>query len=106
MGWRADAACVHVTREEQDYFFSEDDNELMMAQVICASCPVTAECLQYALETGQPAGVYGMHTEKDRRTLKRFITLRPREAQAQWDRSFEKIELRLNRRLAMNFEAP
>lgn len=46
---------------------------------ICASCSVTEECLQYALETNQEAGVWGGYAEDDRRRLrKRWLAERRR----------------------------
>lgn len=103
--WRDYAACALVTPDEQDFFFSDDDLEIARAQTICMTCPVTEECLAFALSTRQPIGIFGMHTEKDRRTLKRFMSLKPEEAEAYWVRSFEKIELRVSN-LKMNLHAP
>lgn len=103
--WRDYAACTLVSPEEQDFFFSNEPAEVARAQTICMTCPVTEECLSYALATRQPVGIYGMHTEKDRRTLKRFMSLKPAEAEAYWIRSFEKIELRVSG-LKMNLDTP
>ena len=39
--------------------------------VVCNRCPVTSQCLAWALETGQDAGVWGGMSEDERRALKR-----------------------------------
>ena len=41
------------------------------AKLVCNRCPVTAECLSWALESGQDAGVWGGMSEDERRSLKR-----------------------------------
>lgn len=40
------------------------------AKAVCARCPVTAECLGWALETGQDHGVWGGLSEDERRKLR------------------------------------
>lgn len=56
----AEAAC----RDSGDgsmaeLFFSEDIPDIAAAKEICASCPLSAECLAGALERREPAGVWG-----------------------------------------------
>ncbi|WP_419186651.1 WhiB family transcriptional regulator [Mycobacteroides abscessus] len=41
------------------------------AKLVCNRCPVTTECLTWALESGQDAGVWGGLSEDERRALKR-----------------------------------
>ena len=38
---------------------------------MCNRCPVTNQCLSWALETGQDAGVWGGLSEDERRAIKR-----------------------------------
>ncbi|MBM02858.1 MAG: hypothetical protein CMH43_03980 [Micrococcales bacterium] len=38
---------------------------------VCRRCPVVDECLRWALESGQDAGVWGGLSEDERRALKR-----------------------------------
>lgn len=53
------------------------------AKQICAICTVSEECLQYALETNQEAGIWGGHAEDERRRLrKRWLTDRRRRSYA------------------------
>lgn len=44
---------------DPDLFFAERPDELEQAKVLCADCPVRAECLAGAVERGEPWGVWG-----------------------------------------------
>lgn len=39
------------------------------AKAICRACPVTAECLDYALRIREPHGIWGGLNEGERRTV-------------------------------------
>ena len=53
------------------------------ATAICSACSVVEECLLYALETNQEAGVWGGLPEDDRRRFrKRWLAERRRRRQA------------------------
>jgi WhiB family transcriptional regulator, redox-sensing transcriptional regulator len=39
------------------------------AKAICAACPVQVECLEWALDTEEPFGVWGGHSELDRKHI-------------------------------------
>ncbi len=68
--WRDLAACRDMV--EVDFFpFPEDTAGIGRAKEVCASCPVTAECLDYALETRQIDGIWGGHTSTERAKLRR-----------------------------------
>ena len=41
------------------------------ARAVCRRCEVVDTCLQWALESGQDAGVWGAMSEDERRALKR-----------------------------------
>jgi WhiB family redox-sensing transcriptional regulator len=41
------------------------------AQRLCTPCPVRAECLAWALDTGEPYGVWGGVTAAERRRIRR-----------------------------------
>jgi len=66
--WRDRAQCRGL---EHSMFFSmsDDPNATRPAKQVCAQCPVQSECLSFALETGQPAGVWGGLTTSERRRL-------------------------------------
>jgi WhiB family redox-sensing transcriptional regulator len=44
--------------------------QIAEAKAVCAACPVRIDCLGYALETGQDAGVWGGTSEKERREIR------------------------------------
>lgn len=41
------------------------------AKAVCTQCEVRSECLQWAMDTGQDAGVWGGLSEEERRALRR-----------------------------------
>lgn len=55
--------------------------QIVAAKQICADCIVRDDCLQYALESNQEAGVWGGYAEDERRRLrKRWLAERRRRA--------------------------
>ncbi len=44
---------------DADLWFAEAPMELERAKVLCADCPIKAECLAGALSRGEPWGVWG-----------------------------------------------
>lgn len=67
------AAC---REEDPDLFFPIGSTGPALVQTedakaVCRSCPVRQECLRWALDNGQDAGVWGGLDESERRTLKR-----------------------------------
>jgi WhiB family transcriptional regulator, redox-sensing transcriptional regulator len=73
-GWRKDALCRGV---DTNLFFpaGELGEEPVLhaetAKAVCFTCPVREECLEYALATDQPFGVWGGTTEAERRSIRR-----------------------------------
>ncbi|MGH8896685.1 MAG: WhiB family transcriptional regulator [Egibacteraceae bacterium] len=71
--WRDRAACLGTNTEL--YFpvgttgpaLEQADH----AKAVCRQCPVITHCLDWALATGQHAGIWGGCTEDERRTLRR-----------------------------------
>lgn len=45
--------------------------QIAEAKTVCRRCPVSVECLNWALASGQDAGVWGGMSEDERRALKR-----------------------------------
>lgn len=79
--WVDRAACHG---EDPDMFFEVADSECALDRThealrVCARCPVAAECLRWALSTGQAHGVWGGTTPRQRRLLRRAAS-RPGEA--------------------------
>ena len=71
--WRFGAACGD---EDPELFFPIGNTgpallQIEDAKAVCRRCPVIDQCLQYALESGQDAGVWGGMSEDERRALKR-----------------------------------
>lgn len=57
--WRADAVCLEIGTEP---FFPEDETDNTMgklAQRVCMTCPVQAECLAFSLEHEIEYGIWG-----------------------------------------------
>ena len=69
--WREAAACLDV--QDQVSFFpdKEDAVAIARAKAVCSGCPVADECLSWALETNQTEGIWGGHTAKERKGLRR-----------------------------------
>jgi WhiB family transcriptional regulator, redox-sensing transcriptional regulator len=73
MDWRHRAACME---EDPELFFPIGNTGPALLQVeeakaVCRRCPVIDDCLAWALESGQDAGVWGGLSEEERRALKR-----------------------------------
>lgn len=74
MDWRAEAACRGMDTE---LFFPVTDQgpcvlQIRQAKAVCYGCPVTQECLSWALRTRQEFGVFGGMTEQERDHLVRY----------------------------------
>ena len=73
-GWQWRAAC---RGEDANLFFPpnhvEEKQERILrerrAKEICATCPVRIECLEYAVRTQEPHGIWGGLNELERRLL-------------------------------------
>jgi WhiB family redox-sensing transcriptional regulator len=66
--WMTDAACRGAPSK---VFFVERGMSAADARAICAGCPVTTECLDYALTHRIREGIWGGVDEKGRRRLRR-----------------------------------
>lgn len=67
--WFAQARCLG--HDDAEYFFAPRQEDQLVAKRICASCPVRAECLAYALANNEEYGVWGGKDEDERRIIKR-----------------------------------
>lgn len=73
MEWRQGASCRDA---DPDIFFPNGSTgpalaQIAAAQAICSTCSVVQECLDWALDTNQDAGIWGGLTEDERRELRR-----------------------------------
>jgi WhiB family transcriptional regulator, redox-sensing transcriptional regulator len=81
VSWKNRAACVGYP---SSVFFPTADTPpdlVDKAKSICEVCPVAQDCLEYAFETNQVAGVWGGYTEAERRSMRRkWLSVRKRTA--------------------------
>jgi WhiB family transcriptional regulator, redox-sensing transcriptional regulator len=73
MDWQAKAACID---ENTERFFPNGTTgqaleQTEQAKAFCRRCEVAPQCLDWALETNQNAGIWGGLTEEERRNLRR-----------------------------------
>lgn len=67
--WAARGACAN--HPDPDLWFTEaDETRQHTAAAICATCPVTAECLGYALSVPHLSGIWGGTTPTMRTRLR------------------------------------
>jgi WhiB family redox-sensing transcriptional regulator len=88
MEWLTEASCLE---EDPELFFPIGStgpaiDQIERARAVCMGCSVRAECLEWALSTGQDAGVWGGLSEEERRQIRRARRkeqrlVRQREAQ-------------------------
>lgn len=64
--WQDQAACRGV---DTAVFFPVSEADADEAKAICATCPVAEACLEWALETRPPDGVFGGLTAMERHRL-------------------------------------
>ncbi len=60
---------------DPEIFFPVSDTgpalqQVAAAKAVCARCPVTADCLAWALRAGEPEGIWGGTTPAERRLLR------------------------------------
>lgn len=65
--WMAEALCAEIGSE---FFFPEKGGSTANARAVCAMCPVTAECLQFAVDEDLRIGIYGGLSGGQRRKLR------------------------------------
>ena len=69
--WREAAACLEVENQVSFFPDKEDVGAIAKVKAVCATCPVASECLTWAIETNQGEGIWGGHTPRERRVLRR-----------------------------------
>jgi len=74
--WADQALCAQTDPEA---FFPEKGGSPREAKAVCAACFVAAECLDYALTTGERFGVWGGFSERERRKLQDHHSDSPRD---------------------------
>lgn len=66
--WQEFALCAQT---DPDIFFPEKGGSTAPATSVCASCPVQAECLEYAISNDIRHGIWGGMSDNDRRKISR-----------------------------------
>jgi len=79
MEWLHRARCKD---EDPEVFFPIGNagpaaQQIEVAKAICVACEVRQDCLEWAIATGQDAGVWGGLSEDERRALQRARKPRP-----------------------------
>ena len=72
--WHADAACRGLP---PDLFYTKLGEPTQQAKAVCASCPVTTPCLEFALTHHEKFGIWGGKSERERRHLRSLLPGRP-----------------------------
>lgn len=77
--WRTAGACLTA---DPDLFFpiavgDVATKEVARAQRICESCPVKQQCLDFAMQTREPTGIWGGTTPEERIRVLRGRHRRP-----------------------------
>ena len=80
--WRAQAICRDT---DPELFFPVGTTGHALTQIdrakqVCGECPVSVQCLEFALETNQDSGIWGGTSEEERRVLRRQYVARQRAA--------------------------
>ena len=66
--WREDAACKGI---RPSLFYPENEAEERKAKAVCGLCQVRACCLEFAISSGEPEGVWGGLNSRQRRRIAR-----------------------------------
>jgi WhiB family redox-sensing transcriptional regulator len=69
--WHADGACRGMDANLWFPRAGESIRLIRLAQSICSACPVQPECLDYAVSSIEPFGIWGGLTERQRRQLRK-----------------------------------
>lgn len=64
--WMSKALCAQTDPEA---FYPEKGGSTREAKQVCSRCPVSAECLDAALEREERFGIWGGMSERERRRL-------------------------------------
>ena len=62
--------CSTISLKEADkLFFSESPKRIAVAKAMCNECPLTSNCLQFALEEKIEFGIFGGTTPQERKVM-------------------------------------
>lgn len=66
------SACLDTPAE---MFFPERGGSVDEAKAVCSSCRIREACLEYAIANNEQFGIWGGHTERERRRIRRAMAL-------------------------------
>jgi len=66
--WMERAACRGLPT---DLFFPERGADTRAAKAVCAACPVSDDCYEYAFASHERHGIWGGTSERERRRIRR-----------------------------------
>lgn len=95
--WRDNGLCRREGETADDWFPTGGGPDALAAaqhaKAVCADCPSLAPCRQWALDTREPAGVWGGLTVKERRNIlrQRGVQLPDVDAETAPARTFETV---------------
>lgn len=85
--WWRDGLCNDGTGVMNPLFFPEESRSTYIVEVetrwakrICNQCPVQPECLEWALETKEPDGIWGGKTAEERRKKRLGLVVKIRRS--------------------------
>lgn len=83
-GWTERAAC---RRQDPEMFFPISEGpafqlEIEEAKAVCAGCPVSVDCYEWAFTQGEPDGIWGGTTPEERRALRQSVLVQSAADQA------------------------
>lgn len=70
LSWQDYGVC---NQSDPEAFFPEKGGSTKQAKSVCRRCPVTEECLQYALKYREAYGIWGGKSEEQRRQILKEI---------------------------------
>lgn len=65
--WRSQAACAGMPKA---LFYAERGESTTEAKAVCARCPVSGPCLEFAMRVPERHGIWGGKAERERRNLR------------------------------------
>jgi WhiB family redox-sensing transcriptional regulator len=68
--WVEQAACAST---DPEIFFPARDDPGTQARQVCGRCPVSDNCLAYALQSGEEFGIWGGLNPAERKNLRRTL---------------------------------
>jgi WhiB family redox-sensing transcriptional regulator len=76
INWLDEAACLGQGADlfySDEVFTPETKKVIAKAKMFCKSCPVVADCLQYAINNDERFGVWGSFSAKERSSIRNHL---------------------------------